>query len=348
MLHNNKFNVLIVDDEAEDLKLMAKILKKEGYRIFTANSGVEGLALLDKEKIQIVLLDILMPNMTGYHACKEIRKKFKKNPIQIVLVSGLTMDHFLEQAIEVGGDDFIYKPINITELQRRIKAAGLRLKNQMKMFNENKKLEKVVAETEQQSSQIAKEKDDILRKNFELADTNEELKKIVIYDPLSGLYTRKELFAKIDFEIQQANETGQSLIGIMIDVDHFKKINDTYGHHVGDIVITELGKKLRSCLRGPDHAGRYGGEEFFVVLADLRPIQGHTIGERFRKKLEMYEIQYKNHKIRVTVSMGIAQYHPQETRDSWIERADKAMYKAKHLGRNCIVFDETDFENKAG
>lgn len=336
----SKVNVLIVDDEAEDLELMSDILKKEGYHIFKASSGASALEILEKNNIQIVLLDVLMPDMTGYHTCKKIRERFKQNPIQIVLVSGLTADHFLEQAIEVGSDDFIYKPVNILELQRRIKVALFRYKNQMKLFKEKEHLKEAVAQKEKYSSKIKKEKEEMLKKNLELTDTNKELKKVVEFDDLTELYNRKVLFERIDSEIARANSKNIPLTGIMMDIDHFKKVNDNYGHQVGDIVLKGLALRLKSSLRVDDLAGRYGGEEFFIILANTTLGQGHNIGERFRKKLERYKIQYKNIKIKVSVSMGIAQYRPGESRDSWIDRADKAMYRAKHLGRNCIVHDE--------
>lgn len=304
-------NLLIVDDEEEYLDLMSEILKKEGYTIFTSKSGPEALELLKEANIDIVLLDILMPRMLGYTVCQKIRKIYNTRPIQIILVSGLVDDMYLEKALEVGGDDFIHKPIVPIELQRRMKAAVIRLRSQLRIYSE---------------SQILQKK-------------NEELKNQVRYDILSGLLNRMSLFETIDSEIERAIRSGTPLTGIMMDIDHFKRVNDNFGHQVGDVVIQRIGEMLQSTLRKYDHAGRYGGEEFFMVLTNSTLQNGYIIADRFRKKLEETPITFSDKTVRVTVSMGIAQYRLGESKDSWIDRADKAMYEAKKMGRNRIALE---------
>ena len=338
--------LLIVDDEKEDLDLMLSTLAPEGYRIFSATSGDEALAMLSKETIDIVLVDILMPGMTGYTVCQKIRKSFNSRPIQIILISGLTDDHYLEQAIEVGGDDFILKPIIPIELQRRMKAATIRHRNQYKLYSERDSLIETVAEKEKFSSAVLdqnqtlkKEYETIKKLNHELETSYEELKQIASYDMLSGLLNRMSLFNTIDMEIERSRRSGDPLTGIMLDIDHFKLINDNFGHQVGDLVIIEIGRMLKKCMRKYDYAGRYGGEEFFMVLTNASLQQGYIIGERLRKELDEKPIQCADKQIQVTVSMGIAQYRAGELRDLWIERGDKAMYKAKRLGRNRIMLE---------
>jgi diguanylate cyclase (GGDEF)-like protein len=313
-----KVNLLIVDDESEDLHLMSHLLKGEVDNCYTTMSGKEALNIVGEKKINIVLVDILMPNMTGFEVCQEVRKYFTTWPIQIVLISGLTNDQFLEQAIEVGGDDFITKPIMALELKRRIKVATVRLKYLLRLHNEARILQETVA---------AKEKE------------NKELKTMANFDMLTGLLSRVSLFNTIDNELARAQRTGAGLSGIMMDIDHFKQVNDSYGHQSGDCVLSELGTKLRKYLRRYDYAGRYGGEEFFIVLTNATLQQGFVIGERFREQLENNQFSCNSHKIKLTVSMGVAQYRTGETRDSWIARADKALYKAKEHGRNRIVLE---------
>jgi diguanylate cyclase (GGDEF)-like protein len=341
----NKMTLLIVDDEKEDLDLMLGILAEEDYRIFTAYSGEEALDILRKEKIDIVLVDILMPGMTGYSVCREIRKSFNR-PIQIVLISGLTNDRYLEQAIEVGGDDFILKPILPIELQRRMKAAVIRFRSQHKLFQECEYLIETVAEKDKYASEVLDQNKTLLQENEnirkmhnELESSYQELKQIASYDMLSGLLNRMSLFDTIDREIERSMRSGSTLTGIMLDIDHFKPINDNFGHQVGDLVIVELGKILKNCLRKYDYAGRYGGEEFFMVLTNANLKQGYLIGERLRKELDERPILCTDKLIHITVSMGLAQYRSGETRDAWIERTDNAMYAAKKLGRNRIVIE---------
>ena len=342
-----KLNLLIVDDEEEHLSLMVEILANDkDFNIFTATSGSKALNVIMKEEIHIVLLDILMPGMTGYSVCKKIKEYFKSRPIQIVLISGLTNVHYLEKAIEVGGDDFIHKPIENIELQRRLKAAKIRLKAQMKIFNERDNLKEVVVEQEKfsnkvlhQHNSLKKEYENIKKLNTELITSNKELKIIAQYDMLSGLLNRMSLFNTIDIEIERSVRSETPLTGIMLDIDHFKKINDNFGHQVGDLVIEKLGEKLKKSLRIYDYAGRYGGEEFFMVLTNATLQQGYIIGERFRSELEKKPFICSKKEVKVTVSMGIAQYKLGESRDTWIKRADIAMYKAKKLGRNRIVLE---------
>jgi two-component system cell cycle response regulator len=341
-----KSSLLIVDDEKEDLDLMLQTLEPDGYRIHTASSGDEALNILSREKIDIVLVDILMPGMTGYTVCEKIRKSFNSRPIQIVLISGLTDDHYLEQVIEVGGDDFILKPIMPIELQRRMKAATIRQRNQYRLYMERENLMETVAEKEKFSSQVLhqnqtlkKEYETIKKINLELETSYQELKQIASYDMLSGLLNRMSLFSTIDIEIERSKRSGDLLTGIMLDIDHFKTINDNFGHPVGDLVIIEIGRMLKKCLRKYDYAGRYGGEEFFMVLTNASLQQGYIIGERLRKELADKPIHCADKQIQATISMGIAQYRSGESRDSWIERADKAMYKAKRLGRNRIMLE---------
>jgi two-component system cell cycle response regulator len=343
---DDSINLLIVDDEKEDLDLMLDVLGPEGYRLFTASSGNEALDILARERIDIILVDILMPGMTGYTVCKEIRKSYNSRPIQIVLISGLTNDHYLEQAIEVGGDDFIIKPVMTTELQRRMKAAVIRHRSQLKLYRERDHLIETVAEKEKISSQmldqnitLKKEYENIKRINMELESSYQELKQIASYDMLSGLLNRMSLFKTMDIEIERSTRSSDPLTGVMLDIDHFKPINDNFGHQVGDLVIIELGKMLKKCLRKYDYAGRYGGEEFFMILTNANLQQGYIIGERLRRELDEKPVQCADKLIRVTVSMGIAQFRGGESRDAWIERADRAMYKAKKLGRNRIVLE---------
>jgi len=225
------------------------------------------------------------------------------------------------------------------ELQRRIKAAVIRLKSQLRLYSERELLIETVAEKDNQHKNLQKQFEDIKKENLKLESSNEELKIKVRIDMLSGLLNRMSLFNTIDVEIERAIRSGAPLTGIMLDIDHFKHVNDNFGHQVGDLVIQQIGEMLQNSLRIYDYAGRYGGEEFFMLLTNASLQQGYIIGERFRKNLEEHPIICSNKKISVTISMGIAQYRLGESRDAWIERADKALYKAKKMGRNRIILE---------
>jgi diguanylate cyclase (GGDEF)-like protein len=179
----------------------------------------------------------------------------------------------------------------------------------------------------------------IRRLNEELEKANTELELIAAFDSLSGLLNRRSLFTRISIEIERSIRLDVPLTGLMIDIDKFKNVNDNFGHQCGDIVIREIGARLLAGLRKYDYAGRYGGEEFFVVLSNSNEQQALGIAERFRKDMEELRHQCGGESIGVTVSIGVACYAPGESQESWIERVDRAMYLAKQSGRNRIVMD---------
>ena len=166
-----------------------------------------------------------------------------------------------------------------------------------------------------------------------------ELERIAAYDSLSGLLNRRSLFSRIGIEIERSMRLDVPLTGLMIDIDRFKSINDNFGHQCGDLVLREIGGRLSAGLRKYDYAGRYGGEEFFVVLSNSNEEQSLRIGERFRHDIAECRFECGGENIGITVSIGVAQYRPGESQESWIERADRAMYQAKQAGRNMILTD---------
>ncbi len=337
-------NICIVDDDPGDLRLLSSILKKEGYYVYRASSAENLEAILENEEIHIILLDIILPDKNGYLVCKEVRKKYHSGSLQIVLISGVEDENYHAKALEAGADDFIKKPFSVLEIQFRVKAAVIRWRNQQNLLREREFYRKAVAEEERLSSIVLdqnrylKEANEKIRKlNEELAKANKELEKIATFDMLSGLLNRRSLDNKISIEIERALRLNIPLSGIMIDVDHFKQVNDNYGHQCGDRVIENIGKICNSQLRKYDYAGRYGGEEFFIILPNTTSEQALHIAERFKEDMESFSVMCEGEPIKITVSMGIAQFSPDETRTMWIKRADQAMYRAKQTGRNRIV-----------
>ena len=340
-------NLLIVDDNQEHRDLMADILKEEKkYNLFKASSGEEALEILQGAEINIVLLDVLMPGMDGYEACRQIRKAHKMKPIQIVMISGFSQRSDLDELLQYGADDFITKPIAAPELHARIRAAVIRWRNQARLIEDlrgetggegagvkKRRLSTLMAE----NVHLRREYQKVREINEELERNCNELERLASYDPLSGLLNRRTLFRRIDVEIERAMRLGFPLTGLMIDIDHFKRINDNQGHQCGDTIIREIGAKLSKSLRKYDYAGRYGGEEFFVIFPNTRSETARNIAERFRKDMEETSFSCGNDPFQVTVSVGIAQHDPDETPDKWISRADSAMYRAKQRGRNQVV-----------
>ncbi|OHD73298.1 MAG: hypothetical protein A2V99_01975 [Spirochaetes bacterium RBG_16_67_19] len=333
-------NLLLVDDNLEHLNLMHEMLKLEDrYKLFKASSGEEALRLLAAEEIQIVLLDVLMPEMDGYEVCRQIRQRYSLAPIQVLMISGLEQRGDLEQLLEYGADDFISKPITPLELSARVRAAVIRLQDHAQYLagraaaigdGRRGRISSLLAE----NRELRREYQKVRRINEDLERSCQELEMLASLDPLSGLLNRRTLFQRIEIEIERSLRLGLPLTGIMIDIDHFKRVNDNFGHPCGDMVIREIGARLTRSLRKYDYAGRYGGEEFFVLFSNTTSELARSIAERFRKDVEDSAFPWENEMLKLTVSIGISQYIPGESPERWISRADAAMYRAKQRGRN--------------
>lgn len=326
----------MVDDNKQHLELMVDLLAEaEGLRVFAASSGAEALELLEREDIQIVLLDVIMPGMDGLAVCRKIRANPRIASLQIVLLSGFEEKRDLDELFALGADDFISKPIAPLELQARVQAALIRYKSQAPRKNPVDVTELSTLKAENQS--LRRQYDQIRNLNQELEKNNQELQQLASYDPLSGLLNRRTLFWRLEVEIERSLRLNLPLTGIMADIDHFKRINDNYGHQCGDAAIREIGAILKRTLRKYDYAGRYGGEEFFVIFPNTNLERALTIAERFRREIEETRFPCLRETPKLTISIGIAQFRPGEVPDDWVARADVAMYRAKQRGRNQIA-----------
>jgi diguanylate cyclase (GGDEF)-like protein len=230
----------------------------------------------------------MMPEMDGYEVCRQIRQRYSLAPIQVVMISGLEQRGDLEQLLEYGADDFISKPITPLELSARVRAAVIRLQDHAQYLagraaatgdGRRGRISSLLAE----NRELRREYQKVRRINEDLERSCQELEMLASLDPLSGLLNRRTLFQRIEIEIERSLRLGLPLTGIMIDIDHFKRVNDNFGHPCGDMVIREIGARLTRSLRKYDYAGRYGGEEFFVLFSNTTSELARSIAERFRR-----------------------------------------------------------------
>jgi diguanylate cyclase (GGDEF)-like protein len=334
-------NVMIAENDSGDMNLMKAALKDQGFVLFEVETGAAAGRIFSENKIDIALISMALPDIDVFELCRSVRRGSRDVPLQLLLLSAVREEKEILRSVEVGFDDFIKKPFDVEELQARVKAAAMRWQSQESLLKEREFFRVAVAEEEKLSSLVLdqnrnlKEAYEKIRKlNEELEKANKELEQIASYDSLSGLLNRRSLFHRIAVEIDRAIRLEIPLTGLMVDIDHFKNINDNFGHQCGDVVIKEIGTRLQSGLRKYDYAGRYGGEEFFVVLSNSSAVQSGRIAERFRREMEEYRFVCGSEEFRVTVSIGVATFRPGETQESWIERADRAMYQSKQGGRN--------------
>lgn len=325
---------------------MDQSLQGEGSSLFRARSRDEALRELSDRDIQVALVSSHLPDGSAQDLVRAMRKVRADQPLQVLLLAEIREPDEVKKSVESGADDFIRVPYDPDELQARTRAAQMRWENQASLVKEREFYRIAVAEEERLSSLVLDQNlnlkdayEKIRRLNEELEKANTELELIAAFDSLSGLLNRRSLFTRISIEIERSIRLDVPLTGLMIDIDKFKGINDNYGHQCGDMVIREIGARLQAGLRKYDYAGRYGGEEFFVVLSNSTEMQASGIAERFRKDIEDLKFECGGETINVSVSIGAARYAAGETQESWIERVDRAMYQAKQSGRNRVVLD---------
>lgn len=335
------YHILIADQDPEELDRLETFLAGTGLMVSRAMSASTVISLFDAETVDLLLIDMALQGSAVEDLLKTIRKKTLQRPLQVLFMSPLRQE--LDRAVELGADDVVGKPVDKDELFMRLKAAVVRLREQKKMLQEKEFFRQAVKQEEAFSSRVLEQHlnlkkafKDIERMNEDLERSNQKLERVAKYDMLSGLLNRLSLFTLMDVEIDRAARTETPLTGVMFDIDHFKEINDTYGHQLGDEAIRCIGRCLLGVMRKYDNAGRYGGEEFFIVLPNTKNDQGVMIAERFRKELEALPVECMDTVVRITASFGVAEYRPGESRDEWINRTDKAMYRAKQEGRNRV------------
>ncbi len=337
-------SVLIVESDPEELARIQGALQNEGFILVHVRDGAEALSRLASREFQVVLLCLEQPEVDLSELVSSIRAVRRDAPIQVIRLSRVRNVEDGHRSIESGADDFMRRPFDPDELQARIHAAEIRWQRQATLLKEREFFRIAVAEEERLSSLVLDQNqslkdayDKIRALNDELERANKELERIAAYDSLSGLLNRRSLFNRIAIEIERSSRLGVPLSGLMVDIDHFKMINDSYGHQCGDMVIREIGTRLMAGLRKYDYAGRYGGEEFFIVLSNSTEQQAMGIAERFRRDMEEVRLSCNGQPFTITVSIGAARMRARESLESWIERVDRAMYEAKQAGRNRIM-----------
>jgi diguanylate cyclase (GGDEF)-like protein len=296
--------ILLADDDLITRTVQEDTLSSWGYEVVTAADGLEAWQILQQEDPpRLAILDWMMPGMDGVEVCREIRRRREEPYIYMLLLTTRAEKEDIIEGLDAGADDYLVKPFDPHELKVRLRA-GRR----------------------------------IVDLQEELISARETLRTQATHDPLTGLLSRAALLEAVHGELTRVLRQQTELGIVLIDLDHFKSINDTYGHLVGDIVLREAARRMRQTVRPYDAVGRYGGEEFIVVLrgADLPGVYNQA--ERLRQHLERDPIQTTAGPIKVTASMGVvsSRQAPAKDADTLIRAADTALYRAKHAGRNRV------------
>jgi len=301
------FPILIVEDDPVSRRLLEKTLVKAGHEFVSVENGRKALEKFKERFFPIVLTDWMMPEMNGLELCRAIRERTNTGYVFTVLLTAKDSKDDIVAGLEAGADDYLTKPVNQAELIARIKT-GIR----------------------------------ILELERSLKRANEEIRILSITDPLTGCYNRGYMTERLPQEIKRAKRYRHSLSLVLCDIDDFKKINDTYGHQVGDRILKEFVQWINESIRdGVDWLARYGGEEFLIVVPETDTKGACCVAERLRRMLSQRAIEIQGERIHITVSFGVTGLDPDTpdekiSPEALITQADECLYQAKQEGRNRV------------
>lgn len=313
--------LLVVDDNPENIQFLGNLLMNEQYEIGIAQSGSEALGFIEERIPDLILLDIMMPNIGGYEVCKTLKASALTKMIPVIFISAKVESEDIIKGLEMGAADYVKKPFNAMELK-------LRVKMHLELKLNREKLEEEITKRSSLQQQLEK--------------VNNELQQLSNLDGLTKIANRRRFDICIKQEGERAIRENVSLSLIMCDVDYFKIYNDTLGHQMGDTCLQEIAKVISAaCQRPGDLAARYGGEEFAIILPNTTFEGATTIANSIHKSLALLKIEHQASPVDpfVTISMGIATIDigGKTSIETLILNADKALYRAKKRGRNCIV-----------
>lgn len=451
--------VLVVDDIKANVKLLEARLSAEYFEILTAYSGPEALEICEVERIDVILLDVMMPGMDGFEVCERLKNNTKTQHIPVVMVTALDTPADRLRGLEVGADDFLTKPVDDVALVTRVKnlarlkmltdemtmraetgnqmglsqgatptfglqkwqgnilivednersaermtsnlskehkveveknpqealfhlaeqefdllilsldlngVDGLRLASQVRALERTRSLPILIIVNPEDKARLIRGLDmgvnDYMVRpicaNEMLARVNTQIRRkkytdylrncletkveLAVTDALTGLHNRHYLESHLKTLFDEAKDKKKSLSVLMTDIDYFKSVNDTYGHDVGDVVLKEFSRRIRTNIRGMDLACRIGGEEFVIIMPDTNLTECYNVAERLRKSIEMeqFHIPQLTNPLDITTSIGITALDETiSSTDALIKRADQALYCAKRDGRNRVAAD---------
>jgi diguanylate cyclase (GGDEF)-like protein len=315
--------VLLVDDDPAHVRLVREGLAPQGYLFREAHDGAQALSAIRAHRPDLILMDVEMPGLGGVEVCRIVKANGGEGGfgfIPIILMTARQAAGKVE-GLELGADDYLVKPFDMPELSARVKSM-LRLKAlQDALVEKNRELD---------------------RANKELAQRREELLALTRTDALTGLCNRRYFEERLQEEFTRARRYSSSLSMVMLDIDHFKRINDSFGHPFGDEVLRAVARTARSRLREVDLLARYGGEELCAILPETSPEDALRVCERVREAIEELPLEHRaadgsRKPVRCTASLGLATLTPSlASAEDLLRAADDSLYAAKGAGRNRV------------
>lgn len=302
--------ILLAEDDAVSSRLMQRTLQSFGYEVVLAQNGRMAAEILAQPGgPRLALVDWMMPELDGLALCREVRSHQADGAyIYILLLTSKQDSEDIVAGLEAGADDYLTKPCQAAELRARLRT-GRR----------------------------------ILSLEEKLVHAREEMRHKATHDGLTGIWNRSAILSLSQNELLRPTRRQSSLSVLLCDIDHFKKINDNYGHLTGDLVLQEVARRLRSAVRDSDAVGRYGGEEFLIVFNDCHESALQARADAIRTIVSSTPILANTHRVPVTVSIGASscEVHDNETSiEQILASADAALYEAKRQGRNRALLSD--------
>jgi len=304
--------ILVADDSKTNLVLTSAALKKLGHQVLPAKSGNEAIEIFQRERPDLIILDVVMENMDGYECATQIRLQSPEDWIPIIFLSSNVDDESIAKGINAGGDDYLTKPFSEITLAAKIKAMQR-----------------------------------IADMRYQLFETTKKLSILSATDALTGVYNRFQFDRTIRERIARARRMGNTFALFFLDLDHFKTVNDTQGHQIGDLLLKNVAKRLLSCLRVDDFIARMGGDEFAIILEDGDSTEAaDTIAQKILEALSPAHHLDKQI-VHISSSIGIAFFPVDgDDQETLIQNADMAMYYAKDIGRNNFQYFSEELHEK--
>jgi len=304
--------ILVVDDDEDQILMIKGWYKNQPLTVLEAHDGFEGLKVAAHEQPDLILLDMSMPGLDGIETVKRLKADPALSATPVIMLTAHREIEYKTRAFDAGGDDYVVKPFEFDELDARIRA-------------------------------MLRKRDlylDLERKNRELADTNRHLEELSIIDEKTGLANFRQFRRKLQEEWLRAERYQHPLSLIMLDLDDFKRLNDTLGHPAGDEALREIATLVAGAARATDLPARFGGEEFVLLLPHTDSAMAARVAERILSAVRQHVFLANEHPTSLTVSAGVATFHADEeprSAEELVKFADAAMYRAKSAGKNRVV-----------
>ena len=314
--YKEPIKVLIADDDPMTLLNLKRFLSNSGKIVYSAENGEDALTLAVENQPHLVITDWRMPKISGIELCRLLRATTITQHTYIIMLTGKESEDELIEALDAGADDFVIKPFTPRVLEARMNAGERIIRFQQTVQRDREVIQRYAAR---------------------LAAANRKLQTMAMTDSLTGLPNRRSAMTRLDEVVAESQRHREPLSCIMIDIDHFKLINDNFGHDIGDRVLIKIAEIFSATARSYDMVSRIGGEEFLVICARSNLSDSQLLAERLRKAIETMNFAYDSHEIRTTISLGVASWDEEmKSSEDLTKAADRALYKAKNKGRNRV------------